>query len=89
MVNKYQTYIILGIYFSLGLFLGFTIARKPTPHPNKVTVDIIKEGNEILIYQRNSGNLVFEYNKHNPADKTAYREFNNLWTEAKSNLDKN
>ncbi len=84
MADRYQTYTILGIYFTLGLFLGFTLAGKPAPHPKRVTVDIVKESNKILIYQRNSGNLVFEYSKHSPTEKTAYREFNDLWAEIKT-----
>jgi hypothetical protein len=41
-----------------------------------------KKGDEILIYEHFSGNLIFEYSKTKPADKTACREFEDLWEEA-------
>lgn len=50
----------------------------------KVTVDIVKEGDEILIYEYYSGKLVFEYNKNKEVDKSAYKEFEDTWEEVKS-----
>jgi len=35
--------------------------------------DIVKEGDEILIYEHYSGELIFEYNKNKEVDKSAYR----------------
>lgn len=35
----------------------------------------LKEGDEILIYEHYSRELVFEYNKNKGVDKTGYREF--------------
>jgi len=47
-------------------------------------VDIVKDGDEILIYEHYSEELVFEYNKNKEVDKTAYREFEEVWVEVKS-----
>jgi hypothetical protein len=93
--QRIQTYLILGLYFAVGVFLGFVIAKKPLPRLNSVTVDIVKENDKILIYlsrysegalrdKHNSGKLIFEYTKTNPTDKTAYRKFEDLWEEAKN-----
>jgi hypothetical protein len=79
--QRIQAYLILGLYFTIGASLGFTLAKKPLLHPDSITVDIVKENNEILIYKHNSGKLIFEYTKTNPTDKTAYREFEDLWNE--------
>jgi hypothetical protein len=84
MNKRIYSCLILGSYFVCGLALGFLIAKKPLPHQNRVTVDVVKEGDEILIYERFSGNLVFEYSKTNPTDSTAYREFDDLWKEITS-----
>jgi hypothetical protein len=82
--QRIPTYLILGLYFAIGVFLGLTLTKKPLLRPNSVTVDIVKENDEILIYKHNSGELIFEYTKTNPTDKTAYREFEDLWKEAKN-----
>jgi hypothetical protein len=95
MNKRIYSYLILGIYFACGLALGFTLAKKPLPHHNSVTVDIVKEDDEILIYlsrcsegalrdEHLSGNLVFEYSKTKPSDSSAYREFEDLWKEITS-----
>jgi hypothetical protein len=84
MNKRIYSYLILGSYFVCGLALGFTLAKKPLPHQKSVTVDIAKEDNKILIYEHLSGNLVFEYNKTNPTDSSAYREFDDLWKEITS-----
>jgi hypothetical protein len=84
MNKRIYSYLILGSYFACGLALGFTLARKPLPRRNSVTVDIVKESDGILIYNHLSGNLVFEYSKTKPADSSAYREFDDLWKEITS-----
>jgi hypothetical protein len=84
MNKKIYSYLILGIYFTCGLALGFILTKKPLLCRNSVTVNIVKEGDEILIYEHLSGNLVFEYNKTNPTDSSAYREFDDLWKEITS-----
>jgi hypothetical protein len=92
--QRIQTYLILSLYFVVSVFLGFTLTKKPLPRPNSVTVDIVKENDEILIYlsrcsegalqdEHNSRELIFEYTKINPTDKTAYRKFEDLWKEVK------
>jgi glycine betaine/choline ABC-type transport system substrate-binding protein len=84
MNKKIYSYLILGIYFTCGLALGFILTKKPLLCRNSVTVNIVKEGDEILIYERFSGNLVFEYSKTNPTDSSAYREFDDLREEITS-----
>jgi hypothetical protein len=82
--QRIYSYLILGSYFICGLALGFTLAKKSLLRPNSVIVDIVKENNEILIYNHRSENLIFEYNKAKPADILAYREFEDLWNEITS-----
>ncbi len=83
--RRIEGYLILGMYLAVGLLLEYSIGKeKPTNNPATVTVDIIKEGDEILIYEHYSGELVFEYNKNKEVDKTAYREFEEVWEEVKS-----
>jgi len=74
--KRIEEYLILGMYLVVGVFLGYSIGReKPVKKPNSVVVDIVKEGDEILIYEHYTGELVFEYNKNKEVDKEAYREF--------------
>ena len=82
--QRISAYLILGLYFVCGLFLGFTLAKNPLPRPNSVTVDIIKENDEISIYEHYSKDLIFEYNQSSPVDSSAYQELNGLWEEVKS-----
>jgi hypothetical protein len=88
--KRIEAYLILGCYLAVGALLGYSIGKeKPQwshiKKPNTVTVDIVKEGDEILIYEHHTGELVFEYNKNKEVDKTAYREYEDLLIEAKSN----
>jgi len=74
--RKIEAYLILGCYLAVGAFLGYSIGKeKPTIKPNTVTVDVIKEGDEILIYEHYSGELVFE---------EAFEEYSDLLIEAQS-----
>ena len=82
--KRFEGYLILGMYLVAGVFLGYSIGReKPMVKPNTVTVDIVKEGDEILIYEHYTGELIFEYNKNKEVDKEAYREFEEVWEESK------
>ena len=82
--KKIEEYLILGMYLVAGVFLGYSIGReRPIRKPNSVIVDIVKEGDEILIYEHYTGELVFEYNKDKEVDKTGYREFEEVWEEVK------
>jgi hypothetical protein len=83
--RRIERYLILGMYLVVGVFLGYSIGReKPVAKPNTVVVDIVKEGDEILIYEHYSGELIFEYNKNKEVDKSAYREFEDMWEEVKN-----
>jgi len=83
--RRIESYLILGMYLVVGLLLGYSIGKeRPTNKPDTVTVDIVKERDEILIYEHYSGELIFEYNKNKEVDKTAYREFEDVWEEVKS-----
>ena len=62
------------MYLAVGLLLGYSIGKeKPTNKPDAVTVDIVKEGDEILIYEHYSGELIFEYNRNKEGLKSEYR----------------
>jgi glycine betaine/choline ABC-type transport system substrate-binding protein len=72
------------MYLVVGVLLGYSIGReKPVNKPNTVVVDIVKEGDEILIYEHYTGELIFEYNKNKEVDKSAYREFEEVGEETK------
>jgi len=82
--KRSEGYLILGMYLVAGVFLGYSIGRERLIRkPNSVVVDIVKEDDEILIYEHYTEELVFEYNKNKEVDKSAYREFKEVWTEAK------
>ena len=86
--RRIEVYLILGCYLAVGTFLGYSIGKeKPIPiiKPDTVTVDIIKEGDEILIYEHYSGELVFEYSKNKDVEKEAFKEYENLIIEALNN----
>jgi hypothetical protein len=69
MSKRIEGYLVLGMYLVVGLFLGYSIGReKPVNKPNTVVVDIVKDGDEILIYEHYTGKLVFEYNKNKEVD---------------------
>lgn len=79
----------LLLFVGLSLITGFIwgqvfIDIKYIYRPNTVTVDVVKEGDEILIYEHYSGKLVFEYSKNKGIDKGAYTEFEDAWEEVKS-----
>jgi hypothetical protein len=72
------------MYLAVGVLLGYSIGReKLVNKPNTVVVDIVKERDEILVYEHYSEELVFEYNKNKEVDKSAYREFEDVWREVK------
>jgi len=82
--KRFEEYLILGMYLVAGVWLGYSIGReRPVKKPNTVVVDIVKEEDEILIYEHYSGELIFEYNKNKEVDKSAYREFEEVWEEVK------
>ncbi|MEW6008199.1 MAG: hypothetical protein AB1629_01005 [Candidatus Omnitrophota bacterium] len=83
--RRIEAYLILGCYLAIGALAGYFVGKeRPVTKPNTVTVDVVKEGDEILIYEHYSGELVFEYNKNKEVDKTAYKEFEDTWEEIKS-----
>ena len=83
--KRFEGYLILGMYLVAGVWLGYSIGRqRPVRKPNTVVVDIVKEGDEILIYEHYTGELIFEYNKNKEVDKEAFREFEEIWEEVKS-----
>ena len=84
--KRFEGHLILGMYLVAGVFLGYSIGReRPIRKLNSVVVDIVKEEDEILIYEHYTGELVFEYNRNKEVDKEAYREFEEVWEE--TNLD--
>ena len=83
--RRIEGYLVLGMYLVIGLLLGYSIGReKPIKKPDSVVLDIVKEGDEILIYEHYSGEVVFEYNKNKEVDKSAYKEFEEVWEEVRS-----
>jgi hypothetical protein len=85
--RRIEGYLVLGMYLVVGLFLGYSIGReRPVKKPNNVVVDIVKEGDEILIYEHYTRELIFEYNKNKEVDKEAYREFEEVWEEIRNTI---
>ena len=64
--------------------LGYVTGKDRPKGHNTVTVDIVKEGDEIDIYEYYSKQVVFEYNKNKDVDAPAYKEFDELWEEVKN-----
>jgi hypothetical protein len=71
-MRRFEVYLILGMYFGAGALLGYVIGKEKPKRPATVVIDIVKEGDEILLYEHYSGELVFEYNKNKEVDKSAY-----------------
>ena len=87
-MKRFEMYLILGMYFGCGALLGYVVEKeKLLKRPNAVVVDIVKEGDEILIYEHYTEALIFEYNKNKEVDKSAYRELEDVWKELKSTID--
>ena len=84
MARRIQTYIILGFYLAVGIVLGLALSKLPPPRSNSITVDIVKENDQILLYEHYSDELIFEYDRNKKADKKAYEEFEEVWIETVS-----
>ncbi len=89
--EKVETFIVLIVFLIIGVFLSnYMDKRKPVPGPELaissdiVTVDVVKEGDDILIYEHYSKDLIFEYNRFKEADKEAWQEYEDLLIEAGS-----
>jgi hypothetical protein len=90
--ERIETFVVLIIFLIIGVFLSNYLDKKqpvpghgPAISSDIVTVDIIKEGDDILIYEHYSKELVFEYNRFKEADKEAWQEYEDLLVEAGSN----
>ena len=88
--RRIEGYLILGCYLAVRAFLGYSIGKERPEwshieKPNTVTVDIIKEDDDIWIVEHYSGELVFEYNRFKDVDKEAFEEYSDLLIEAQSN----
>ena len=72
MSRRVQTYIILALYFTAGIIVGYGASRigRGEYRDNRVIVDIVKNNGEILIYEHDSGQLIFEYSKDEDLDKS-------------------
>ena len=83
--RRLEAYLVLGVYLLAGVALGYVAGKeRHTPRKDAVTVDVVKEGDEILIYERYSGNLIFEYNKDKEVDREGFRVFEEVWREVRS-----
>jgi hypothetical protein len=85
-MRRFEVYLILGMYFGAGALLGYAIGKDKPKRSDTVVVDIVKEGDEILIYEHYSGELVFEYSGNKEVDKSAYREFEEVWEEIRNTI---
>jgi hypothetical protein len=86
--ERIETFIVLIVFLIIGVFLSnYMDKRRPVPGPKPaisfdiVTVDVVKEGDDILIYEHYSKDLVFEYNRVKEADKEAWQEYEDLLIE--------
>jgi hypothetical protein len=87
--RRIEAYLILGCYLAVGAFLGYSVGKEkpewtPIKKPDTVTVDIVKDGDEILIYEHYSGDLIFEYNRFKEVDKEVFKEYEDLLIEGLS-----
>ena len=86
--ERIEACVVLIFLLTIGVFLSYHLEKgRPGPapaiNPDIVTVDIIREGDDILIYEHCSGELVFEYNRLKEADKEAWIEYNDLLIEVR------
>jgi hypothetical protein len=86
--KRIEAFIVLIVFLIVGVFSSnYLDKRRPVPGPapaigaDVVTVDVVKEGNDILIYEHYSKELVFEYNRFKEADKEAWQEYNDVLIE--------
>jgi hypothetical protein len=86
--ERIETCVVLIVFLIIGIFLSnYLDKRRPVSSPEPaigadvVTVDVVREGDDILIYEHYSRELVFEYNRLKEADKEAWQEFNDVLIE--------
>ena len=75
MPYKYiQDWTMIGLFLFSPLIIGYWAGRNEIIRkPKVVTVDIVNDGNEILVYEHYSRKLFFEYNKNKKAENKAYK----------------
>ncbi|KPK41680.1 MAG: hypothetical protein AMJ78_04855 [Omnitrophica WOR_2 bacterium SM23_29] len=86
----------LLFFVSLSLITGFIWGRVLSPdipqhysnpqvpikqYDQMVTVDVIRNGDDIWIVKHKTGHLIFEYNRFKEADKEAFGEYEGLLEE--------
>jgi uncharacterized membrane protein len=86
--ERIETFIVLIVFLIVGVFLSNHLDKRrtvpgpgPAINPDIVTVDVVREGDDISIYEHYSGELVFEYNRFKEADKEAWQEYEDLLIE--------
>ncbi len=90
-----KLWLVVGLSFVTGFIWGLVFSpaipqRHLDPHisvrqyDQMVTVDVIRNGDEIWIAEHKTGSLIFEYNRFKEADKEAFGEYEGLLIEATS-----
>jgi hypothetical protein len=74
-----ENYLYLGLFLLPPLLIGYCAGKKDFPRrPGVVTVDIMREGDEILVYEHYSGNIIREIKQYESKDRRLFKEFQNL-----------
>lgn len=91
-----KLWLFIGVSFIAGFIWG-GVFKDILPHQyldpqipkgkyeTMITVDVIQDKDDIWIVEHKTGHLIFEYNRFKEVDKEAFKEYEDLLIEAKSN----
>lgn len=91
-MNKAKLFLFVGLSLVTGFIWGSVISPYMSKHcsgprmpigqyDQMVTVDVVRNGDDIWIVDHKTGYLIFEYNRFKEADKEAFGEYEGLLTE--------
>ncbi len=94
-MNKAKLFLFVGLSLATGFIWGLVLfpiisqchlgPKMPLgQYDQMVSVDIIKNGDDIWVVDHKTGRLIFEYNRFKEVDKEAFGEYEGLVIEATS-----
>lgn len=92
-MNKVKLFLFVGLSLVTGFIWGLVFCpiipqchlgpKMPLgQYDQMVTVNVIRNGDNIWIIDHKTGHLIFEYNRFKEADKEAFGEYEGLLAEA-------
>lgn len=87
-----KLWLFVGLSFVTGFIWGLVLSPAiPQRHldpqiplgeyDQMITVDVIRNGDDIWIVDRKTGHLIFEYNRFKEADREVFEEYDDLLEE--------